>query len=173
MWTEIWKRQYLWGIKLSLFFSLSMKEHQPALHYHHNDKNIIIIIITSSMLWLLNTSLFSFTTQWAYLLHNAAITLHTSYILHWRHIAVTVFLRAWVSWRGRSIPPPPPSHPRTQLSSYLAECWCTAVLYPEDRCTHINTQQFRGEILQQWKVRRLGGNPDSRMAIHTDLHTTD
>lgn len=42
MWTEIRKRQYLWGIKLS-FFSLSTKEHQPALHYHHNDKNMTII----------------------------------------------------------------------------------------------------------------------------------
>lgn len=25
------------------FFSLSTKEHQPALHYHHNDKNMTII----------------------------------------------------------------------------------------------------------------------------------
>lgn len=80
-------------------------------------------------------------------------------------MTLTFSLRAQVS------SPPPAPHRRThtgqQHGSYVAECWCIAVLCPEDSHT------FRGDILQQWKVRRPGDNPHGRMAICIDLHTTD
>lgn len=67
------------------FFSLSTKEHQPALHYHHNDKNITIITVAVKHIESL---------------HTAVCILHTSCVLHWRHIEMTltlVFVRACVS----------------------------------------------------------------------------
>lgn len=81
-WPEIWDTVPVRHQAFS-FFSLSKKEHQPALHYHHNDKNIII----TQTHWI--TVYHSQHSEHTYcsILYNI---LHTNNMLHWRHTAMTL-----------------------------------------------------------------------------------
>lgn len=145
MWTEIWKRQYLWGIKLSLFSPSARKN--INLHY------IIIIMIKTSMF---NHCVLS-TPQWKHYI--------LQYIYYIQAIYYTGGTLKWhwqsVSWQEERKVSPYPPHTGQQLFADALLWWILKT--DTRRSTHTNP--FRGEMLQQWKVRWPGDDPDSSMAI--------